>query len=111
MIKRILMIKLLVTLTVASVVPSIAVAKDITNEQRQAYQARERYNDNKSDYENLLRRIAKQEKHLIEEQEKLNQLKKDEVAAKLELEQSKADLDAKTQRLNEVWDSRREQSE
>lgn len=108
MIKRLVVNTSLVTLAVAGFIPNITLAKDIINEQRQAYQARERYNDNKSDYENLLRQIAKQEKHVNEEQEKLNQLKKDEVAARLKLDQSKADLDAKTQRLNEVWDSRRE---
>lgn len=106
MFNKLLMIKLLVALAATSIAPAIAEAKDITNEQRQAYEARKRYIDNKSDYEKLLRNISKQEEHVAEEQEKLEQLKKDEVAAKAKLEQSKADLEVKNQQLNDVWDSR-----
>lgn len=106
MIRKLLLIKLLIAIGITSILPNLAMAKDITNEQRQAYQARERYQDNKSNHEKLLQRISRQESRITKEQEKLDQMKKDEVAAITELEQSKADLDAKTQTLNDVWDSR-----
>lgn len=81
-------------------------AKDITNEQRNAYEARNLYNKNKSNHENLLTRISQQEKRIAEEQTKLNKLKAEEATAKTELDQSKADLEAKTKALDEVWDLR-----
>lgn len=82
-----------------SIAPAIAVAKDIKNEQRQAYEARERYNDTKSKHEKLMKKISKK-------QEELTELINEEAAAKLEVEKSKANLEAKTQQLNDVWDSR-----
>lgn len=91
-----------------SMAPAIAIAKDITNEQRQAYEARERFNDTKSKHEKLLRKISKQEERITKEQEKLSQMINEEAAAKIEVEQSRANLEAKTQQLNDVWDSRHE---
>jgi septal ring factor EnvC (AmiA/AmiB activator) len=96
---------LLVTLSLCLLAP-FAIAKDITNEQRNAYEARKLYNENKSDYENLLQRISQQETRIAEAQEKLNQLKAEEVEAKTALEKSKANLEIKTKVLNDVWDSR-----
>ena len=96
---------LLVTLSLCLLAP-FAIAKDITNEQRNAYDARTQYNEDKSHYENLLKRISQQETRIAEAQEKLNQLKAEEVEAKTALEKSKANLEIKTKALNDVWDSR-----
>jgi len=86
--------------------PTFASAQDISNEQRNAYEARAQYNKNKSSYNDIVVRLSQQEQRLAEEQERLNQLKAEESAAKSALEQSKIDLDEKVRILNDVWDSR-----
>ncbi len=96
---------LLFTLSLC-LLPSYALAKDISNEQRNAYEARQEYTKNKSNHENLLTRISLQEERIAKEQERLNQLKTEETMAKTKLEQSKIDLDAKVRALNAVWDLR-----
>ncbi len=96
---------LLIALSLCLLSPYV-VAKDISNEQRNAYEARKAYNKNKSAHENLITRITQQEKRVTDEQVRLNQLKADEVAAKAKLDQSKMDLDEKVRVLNEVWELR-----
>lgn len=81
-------------------------AKDIANLQRNAYQARQEFNQNKSDYESLLSQISQQEKYLAEQQARLNQLNADKARAKEKLDQSKVRLDAVVKALNEAWESR-----
>ncbi len=83
-----------------------ATAKDISNEQRNAYEARETFHQKKSAHDNLLQRITQQEKRLEEEQARLNQLRSDEQSAKVELDQAKANLDEKVDALNAVWGTR-----
>ncbi len=83
-----------------------ATAKDISNEQRNAYEARETFHKKKSAHDNLLKRIVQQEKRLEEEQARLNQLRTDEQSAKTELDQAKTNLDEKVDALNAVWGSR-----
>lgn len=85
---------------------TVTLAKDISNEQNNAYQARKLYNKNKSSHQDLLTRIQQQEKRVAEEQARLNDLKAKEVNAQTAVDQSKIDLDAKTQKLNEVWELR-----
>ena len=80
--------------------------KDISDEQRNAYKARLEYNQNKSDYESLLSQISSQEKYLVEQQQKLDQLNAEKVKAKAKLEESKQQLDAKVKALNQVWELR-----
>jgi peptidoglycan hydrolase CwlO-like protein len=106
MVRERLMITLLLTLVVTTVLPFSANARDIKNEQREAYEARKQYNSKKSNHENLLSRISKQEEHVKKQQEKLNQLRTEEVSARKDVEQSKANLEAKTKALNDVWDLR-----
>ena len=86
--------------------PSLAMAQDITTEQRNAYEARKEYNKSQSNYQDLLTRISKQEERVAEEQARLTELQSQEIAAKTAVEQSKINLDSKVQRLNEVWDLR-----
>jgi len=98
--------KLLLAIISLCLISPFATAKDITHEQRNAYDARKLYNKNKSAHENLLKRIADQEKRLSDEQTRLNQLKADEAAAKAKLKQSKSNLDEQVRILNDVWELR-----
>lgn len=81
-------------------------AKDISNEQRNAYKARQEYNQNKYEYESLLVQISEQEKYLAQQQEKLDQLNAEKVSAKEKLDQSKQRLDAEVNALSRAWESR-----
>lgn len=95
----------LMTLTLSlSALP--ASAKNISQEQNDAYQARETYHQNKSKLQSLTGSIAQQEVRVANEQAKLDALKAEQTAAQHALTQSKADLDAKVERLNAVWDER-----
>lgn len=87
-------------------IPSLAAAKDIQNEQRNAYEARELYNKNQSSHEGLLTRISQQEQRVADAQAQLDKLITEEATSKAALAQSKTDLEAKVRSLNDVWDSR-----
>jgi peptidoglycan hydrolase CwlO-like protein len=105
MLKQTKIVHLLLTLSLC-LLATFAIAKDITNEQRNAYEARKLYNENKSDYESLINRISELQSDIADDQQKLDQLKADEIKAKMDLERSKTDLETKTKLLNDVWDSR-----
>lgn len=98
--------KILILFTIL-LMPTFSInAKDISNEQRNAYKARQDYNQNKSEYESLLVQISEQERYLAQQQEKLDQLNAEKVRAKEKLEQSKQRLDAEVNALNRAWESR-----
>lgn len=84
----------------------MAFTQDISNEQRNAYEARQMFNKSKSAYESASNRLSNQEKRVAEEQSRLDQARQEEQAAKTALEQSKANLDNKVDALNQVWDLR-----
>lgn len=84
----------------------IAFAQDISNEQRNAYEARQIFNESKSAHESALNRLSNQEKRVAKEQSRLQQAIQEEQAAKSALAQSKANLDSKVDALNQVWDLR-----
>lgn len=83
-----------------------ALARDISNEQRNAYEARKEFNKKKSNHQNLLSRVSQQEKKVAEEQERLQTLRAEEATAKQALDQAKTNLDDKVEALNAVWDQR-----
>lgn len=85
---------------------SAAFAQDISNEQRNAYEARKTFNKKASAHQSLSTRIAQQEKRVEEEQARLNKLISEEQAAKRELDQAKLDLENKVNKLNDVWELR-----
>lgn len=85
---------------------STAFAQDISNEQRNAYEARKTFNKKASAHQNLSTKISQQEKRVEEEQARLNKLVSEEQAAKRELDQAKLDLENKVNKLNDVWDLR-----
>ena len=95
--------RMLILLTLCLFSFSSTYAKDISDEQRNAYRARQAYIQNKSDYESLLTQIEKQERYLKEQQQKLDQLLADKVQAKAKLDESKKHLDSKVKALNQVW--------
>ena len=97
---------ILILLSLCLIVSVSSHAKDITNQQRNAYEARQEYNQNKSDYESLLVQISEQERYLAKQQQKLDQLNADKVSAKEKLDQSKQRLDAEVKALNRAWDER-----
>lgn len=86
--------------------PSLAMAKDISNEQRNAYEARQEFNKKQSRHQNLLTRILQQEKRLQEEEARLDKLKSEEQVAKTELDQATVNLESKVNALNNVWELR-----
>lgn len=106
MVKQSLTISALAFATSLCLIPSLAAAKDIQNEQRNAYEARVLYNKNQSSHEGLLTRISQQEQRVADAQARLDQLITEETTSKENLAQSKTDLDAKVRSLNDVWDLR-----
>ena len=97
----------ILTLFILSLLCSVSInAKDISNQQRNAYEARQEYNQNKSDYESLLVQISEQEKYLAQQQEKLDQLNAEKVSAKEKMDQSKQRLDSEVEALNNAWELR-----
>jgi hypothetical protein len=81
-------------------------ARDITHEQQAAYDAREHYTDAVSDYEDSGKKVEAQKKILVREQAKLKELQDKQVAAQKEMDNAKADMDAKTKILDEAWEQR-----
>jgi len=81
-------------------------ARDITHEQQAAYDAREHYTDAVSDYEDSGKKVEAQKKLLVLEQAKLKDLQDKQFAARKEMDNAKADLDAKTKILDEAWEQR-----
>lgn len=100
---KILFANLVLCLCISS---SNVLARDISNEQRAASDARNRYNSAKSNDDNLGKQIAAQEKRVADEQARLKNLQDKQVEAKTELENAKADLDVKVNTLEKVWDER-----
>lgn len=98
--------RMLILFTLCLTVSASIHAKDITNQQRNAYEARQEYNQNKFDYESLESQISQQEKYLAEQQRKLNKLNADKERVKAKLDQSKQNLDEKVKALNQVWELR-----
>jgi len=83
-----------------------ALARDISGEQRAAYDARLQYEQASSDYTNYTRQLELQQKLVAQEQAKLKDLQEKQNASQLVLEKATADLEAKDKILNEVWDQR-----
>lgn len=97
---------ILITTIALAFCSTTTLAQDISNEQRNAYEARQTLNEKKSAHESLVTRTAQQEKRVQIEQDRLAKLRTDQQAAKVELDQAEVDLDAKVNALNNVWDLR-----
>lgn len=89
-----------------SLFANAAAARDISNEQREAYEARQAYNKAKTNYADYAYQIEQQEKRVADAQTRLNNLQNEQANAQSDVDAKKADLDAKVQRLNDVWDER-----
>jgi septal ring factor EnvC (AmiA/AmiB activator) len=98
--------RMLILFTLCLAASASTHAKDITNQQRNAYEARQEYHQNKSDYESLESQISQQEKYLADQQRKLDKLNADKERVKAKLDQSKKRLDAEVKALNQLWDQR-----
>ncbi|MFM9835059.1 MAG: hypothetical protein ACKVOA_03040 [Methylophilaceae bacterium] len=81
-------------------------ARDISHEQQAAYDAREHYSDAVSDYESSGKKVEAQKKLLEREQAKLKELQDNQIAAQKEVDNAKADMDAKSKILDEAWEQR-----
>jgi len=103
-----IMSALLIALSLVStaLVTTTAHAQDISAQQRAAYEARKAYNRSQSEYHDLQTRIKDQERHIINAQEELDELKSREAAAQAKAEQAKMKLDEKQKALNDVWELR-----
>jgi len=84
----------------------MAFARDISNEQRAASDARDVYNQAKSVDNSLTQQIADQEKRVTAEQTRLDELKNKQLANKAALKNAEVDLNAKVMTLEKVWDER-----
>jgi len=71
------------------IIPAFTFAQDISNEQRNAYEARQAYNKKMSAHQNHLTQLSKQEKQVKEEQKRLGKLRADEQKLMSELDQAK----------------------
>lgn len=87
-------------------ISSTAFARDIGVEQRAASDARDEYNQAKSDTADNVQKISAQEKRVADEQARLKQLQDNQTATNARLEKAKADLDAKEKALEQVWPER-----
>jgi len=85
---------------------NMAFARDISNEQRAASDARDVYNQAKSVDNSLTQQIADQEKRVTAEQTRLDELKNKQLANKAALKNAEVDLNAKVITLEKVWDER-----
>ena len=81
-------------------------ARDISNEQRAASEARERYNAAVSNEASLSKQVTEQEKRVATEQARLKELQDKQLQNKALIESAKIDLDAKVQTLESVWEER-----
>ncbi|HOY71209.1 MAG TPA: hypothetical protein PL131_10665 [Methylotenera sp.] len=81
-------------------------ARDISNEQRAASEARERYNAAVSNDASLSKQVAEQEKRVATEQARLKDLQDKQAQNKALVDSAKTDLDAKVQTLESVWEQR-----
>ncbi len=72
-------------------------ARDISAEQRAASNARDHYNETKSNDAALTKQIADQEQRVAAEQARLTELQNKQSANKAAYESAKADLDAKSE--------------
>lgn len=81
-------------------------ARDISNEQRAASAARDRYNQAKSNNTRLAEQVSAQEKRVADEQARLKTLLDNQANAKNELQSAEADLETKVNALEKVWDER-----
>ncbi len=82
------------------------VARDISNEQRAASQARDRYNNAVANDKNLALQIAEQEKRVANEQARLNELRNKQTESKALLESTQLELDEKVKTLENAWGER-----
>lgn len=89
-----------------SISATSAMARDIGNEQRAASEARERYNLAVSNDASLSKQVAEQEKRVATEQAHLKELQDKQAQNKALIESAKTDLDAKVQTLESVWEDR-----
>lgn len=85
---------------------ALGFARNISTEQSNASEARAHYNQAKSDLDRITQQIALQEKIVADATKKLDQLKQAQSEATRTLENAQADLAAKDQILNDVWESR-----
>ncbi len=85
---------------------SAVFARDISNEQRAAAEARDRYNQAKSNNAKLAEQVSTQEKRVTDEQARLKTLQENQAKANTELQSAEADLEAKVNALEKVWDER-----
>lgn len=85
---------------------SAVFARDISNEQRATSEARDRYNQAKSNNAKLAEQVFAQEKRVTDEQARLKTLQENQAKANTELQSAEADLEAKVNVLEKVWDER-----
>lgn len=85
---------------------STTVARDISNEQRAASEARDTYNNAITNERGLSQQIAEQKKRVATEQARLNDLQDKQAANKSAIESAKVDLEVKVQALEKAWPER-----
>ncbi len=85
---------------------TLTLARDISNEQRAASEARDTYNNAVAHEADLGKQIADQEKRVATEQARLKDLQDKQAANKSAVDNAKVDLEAKVQALEKAWPER-----
>lgn len=80
-------------------------AKDVATEQYNVSAARGHYNEARSEYEDLTQRTEAQAMRVAQEQARLDEMSKDQKAAKARLDAAKSKLKQREQALNKAWGS------
>ena len=78
-------------------------AKDVATEQYNASVAREHYNEVRSEYESVKEMADAQSKRVVQEQARLDELRKKQKAAKARLDDAKGQLKQRELALDKAW--------
>ena len=83
-----------------------ALARDISQEQRAASDAREQYRQLSADYDGVTKQVQDMEKYVAQSQAKLKELRDKQSATLTARDKAKADMEAKEKIVDDLWDQR-----
>lgn len=83
-----------------------AMARDISQEQRAASDAREQYRQLSADYDGVSKQVQDMEKYVAQVQTKLKDLRDKQSAIQVARDKAKADMEAKEKIVDQLWDQR-----
>jgi hypothetical protein len=96
-------IKHCIAIMLGVIVAQPLMAKDVATEQYNASVARAHYNDVRSEYESVTEMADAQSKRVVQEQARLDELRKKQKAAKARLDVAKGKLKQRELALDKAW--------